>query len=115
MDLIASFISLSLDNSATQGLQPVNQKFKTVTALLENRVPSTLFPSKSVPERSLNGVSSSAASSVSAEPVVASSSSSLEICSSIPRMVSMSLSNVLSSSSVKEDLFSSMVAVRKSA
>lgn len=30
--LMASFNSLSLDNSATQGLHPVNQKLTTVTA-----------------------------------------------------------------------------------
>ena len=36
IDLIVSFNSLSLDNSATQGLQPVNQKFTTVTALPES-------------------------------------------------------------------------------
>ena len=45
IDLIASFNSLSLDNSATQGLQPVNQKLMTVTAFLENRLSSTEFPS----------------------------------------------------------------------
>ena len=37
MDLMASFNSLSFDNSATQGLQPVNQKFMTVTAFPENK------------------------------------------------------------------------------
>ena len=37
IDLIASFNSLILDNSATQGLQPVNQKFMTVTAFPENK------------------------------------------------------------------------------
>ena len=45
IDLIASFNSLSLDNSATQGLHPVNQKLMTVTAFLENRLSSTEFPS----------------------------------------------------------------------
>ena len=33
------------DNSATQGLQPVNQKFTTVTAFFENRLSSTALPS----------------------------------------------------------------------
>ena len=54
IDLIASFNSLSLDNSATHGLQPVNQKLKTVTALPDNRLSSTLLPSNSSPEKSLN-------------------------------------------------------------
>ncbi len=45
IDLMASFNSLSLDNSATQGLQPVNQKLTTVTAFLENRLSSTELPS----------------------------------------------------------------------
>ena len=41
------FNSSNLDNSATQGLQPVNQKLTTVTALPENRLSSTELPSKS--------------------------------------------------------------------
>ena len=45
--LTASFNSFSLDNSATQGLQPVNQKLMTVTAFSEKRLSSTELPSKS--------------------------------------------------------------------
>ena len=42
IDLIASFNSLSLDNSATHGLQPVNQKLTTVTASAAFTFPSLL-------------------------------------------------------------------------
>ena len=100
-DLMASFNSLSLDNSATQGLQPVNQKLTTVTALPENRLSSTLLPSKSSPEKSLNTDEALELSFLlSSNDVFLFSSSA--ICSSIFRMVSISSLSVLSSSSVNE-------------
>jgi hypothetical protein len=55
IDLIASFNSLSLDNSATQGLQPLNQKLTTVTAFFENKLSSTGLPLKSLPDKLLKG------------------------------------------------------------
>ena len=90
MDLMASFNSLSLDNSATQGLHPVNQKLTTVTAFLENRLSSTEFPSKSFPEKLLKGEESSDAVFVSEVSVSEFFFSSSAICSSIFRMVSIS-------------------------
>lgn len=111
IDLIASFNSLSLDNSATHGLQPVNQKFTTVTALPENRLSSTLLPSKSSPEKSLNTDEALELSFLlSSDDVFLFSSSA--ICSSIFRMVSISSLSVLSSSSVNESLFDSTVPAR---
>ena len=93
IDLIASFNSLSLDNSATHGLQPVNQKLTTVTAL---------------PEKSLNTDEALELSFLlSSDDVFLFSSSA--ICSSIFRMVSISSLSVLSSSSVNEFLFDSTV------
>ena len=110
IDLIASFNSLSFDNSATQGLHPVNQKFITVTAFLEKRLSSTSFPSKSFPEILLNAIISS--SSDSEAPDASSLFSTSVICSSIPRIVSISSFNVFSSSSVKDFLFASTVEAR---
>jgi hypothetical protein len=55
IDLIASFNSLSLDNSATHGLQPLNQKLTTVTAFFENKLSSTGLPLKSLPDKLLKG------------------------------------------------------------
>lgn len=55
IDLIASFNSLRLDNSATQGLQPLNQKLTTVTAFFENKLSSTGLPLKSLPDKLLKG------------------------------------------------------------
>jgi len=112
IDLMASFNSLSLDNSATQGLQPVNQKLTTVTALLENRLSSTELPSKSLPEKLLKGEVSSELSfwSVLSDPVFLFSIS--DICSSICLIVSISSVSVFSSSSVKASLFDSTVPAR---
>ena len=108
IDLIASFNSLSLDNSATHGLHPVNQKLTTVTALPENRLSSTLLPSKSSPEKSLNTDEALELSFLlSSDDVFLFSSSA--ICSLIFRMVSISSLSVLSSSSVNEFLFDSTV------
>ena len=102
--------SLSLDNSATHGLQPVNQKLTTVTALPENRLSSTLLPSKSSPEKSLNTDEAlELPFLLSSDDVFLFSSSA--ICSSIFRMVSISSLSVLSSSAVNESLFDSMVPV----
>lgn len=112
IDLMASFNSLSLDNSATQGLQPVNQKLTTVTALLENRLSSTELPSKFLPEKLLKGVISSELSfwSVLSDPVLLFSIS--DICFSICLMVSISSLSVFSSSSVKDSLFDSIMPAR---
>ena len=113
MDLMVSFNSLSFDNSATQGLQPVNQKFITVTAFLEKRFSSTSFPSKSFPETLLKAMVSSSLESEA--PDVSNLLSTSVICSSIPRIVSISSFNVFNSSSVKEFLFDSTVEARYSA
>ena len=113
--LIALFNSSSVDNSATQGLQPENQKLITVTEFPENRLSSTELPSKSWPEKFLKGDAASELLfwSVSPDEVLFFSISA--ICSSIFRIVPISSVSIFSSSSVKEALFASMVSERKSA
>jgi len=103
IDLIASFNSLRLDNSATQGLQPLNQKLTTVTAFFENKLSSTGLPLKSLPDKLLKGdVVSVLFFLLLSEAVLFSISA---ICSSIFRIASISSVSVFNSASVKEALF----------
>ena len=110
--LMASFSSFSFDNSATQGLHPVNQKLTTVTAFLENRLSSTELPSKSFAEKSLKGDTSSELFFWLLLSDAAFFFSIAVIFSSISLIVSISSLSIFSSSSVKESLFDSTVPAR---
>ena len=112
IDLIVSFNSFNVDNSETQGLQLLNQKLTTVTAFPEKRLSSTELPSKSLPEKLLNGEEASGLFfwlKLSEDVFFFSISA---ICSSIFRMVSISVVRIFCSSSVNEVLFDATVSAR---